>query len=62
MRLVDLGFHDDSALSSIHTTMNGAEDVYLELPLLTFEVAEKGPHQLSNAAVPRWHHALQAHD
>lgn len=29
---------------------------------LPFEVAEHGPHKLSDAAVPRWHHALQAHD
>lgn len=25
-------------------------------------MAEEGPNQLSDAAVPRWHHALQAHD
>lgn len=35
-----------------------------ERPLLVlpFKVAEQGPDQLPDAAVSRWHHALQAHD
>lgn len=33
--LVDLGLHHDGTLSTIHTALNGACSIHLELPLLT---------------------------
>lgn len=35
--LVDLGLHHDGTLSTIHTALNGAYNIHLELSLLTRE-------------------------